>query len=51
MRCHRLLVDRLFKEIEKEKDFIQKKGITKKSRSPLKPIYWLGTSTLPPIGA
>jgi hypothetical protein len=30
MRCHRLLVDRLFNEIEKEKDFIQKKGITKK---------------------
>jgi hypothetical protein len=30
MRCHRLLVDRLFNEIEKEKDFIHKKGITKK---------------------
>jgi hypothetical protein len=27
MCCHRLLVDRLFNEIEK--DFIQKKGITK----------------------
>jgi hypothetical protein len=27
--CHRLLVDRLFNEIEKEKDFIHKKGITK----------------------
>jgi hypothetical protein len=46
MRCHRLLVDRFFNEIEKEKDFIHKKGITKK-----KPIYWLGTSTLPPVGA
>jgi hypothetical protein len=30
MRCHRLLVDRLFNDIEKEKDFIHKKGITKK---------------------
>jgi hypothetical protein len=30
MRCHWLLVDRLFNEIEKEKDFIHKKGITKK---------------------
>jgi hypothetical protein len=30
MRCHRLLVDQLFNEIEKEKDFIHKKGITKK---------------------
>jgi hypothetical protein len=30
MRCHRLLVDRLFNEIEKEKDFIHKKSITKK---------------------
>jgi hypothetical protein len=30
MCCHRLLVDRLFNEIEKEKDFIHKKGITKK---------------------
>jgi hypothetical protein len=30
MCCHPLLVDRLFKEIEKEKDFIHKKGITKK---------------------
>jgi hypothetical protein len=29
MRCHRLQVDRLFNEIEK-KDFIHKKGITKK---------------------
>jgi hypothetical protein len=29
MRCHRLMVDRLFNEIEKEKDFIHKKGITK----------------------
>jgi hypothetical protein len=28
MRCHRLLVDRLFNGIEKEKDFIHKKGIT-----------------------
>jgi hypothetical protein len=32
MRCHRLLVDRLFNKIEKEKDFIHKKGITKKKR-------------------
>jgi hypothetical protein len=46
MHCHRLLVDRLFNEIEKEKNFIHKKGSTKK-----KPIYWLGTSTLPPVGA
>jgi hypothetical protein len=30
MRCHRLLVDRFFNEIEKEKDFIHKKDITKK---------------------
>jgi hypothetical protein len=30
MRYHRLLVDRLFNEIGKEKDFIHKKGITKK---------------------
>jgi hypothetical protein len=30
MHCHRLLVDLLFNEIEKEKDFIHKKGITKK---------------------
>jgi hypothetical protein len=30
MRCHRLLVDRLFNEIGKEKDFIHKKGITKR---------------------
>jgi hypothetical protein len=30
MRCHRLLVDRLFNEIEKEKDFIHKKCITEK---------------------
>jgi hypothetical protein len=30
MHCHRLLVDRLFNEIEKEKDFIHKKGNTKK---------------------
>jgi hypothetical protein len=30
MRCHQLLVDWLFKDIGKEKDFIQKKGIIKK---------------------
>jgi hypothetical protein len=30
MRFHQLLVDRLFNEIGKEKDFIHKKGITKK---------------------
>jgi hypothetical protein len=30
MRCHWLLVDRLFNEMGKEKDFIDKKGITKK---------------------
>jgi hypothetical protein len=30
MHCHRRLVDRLFNEIEKEKDFIHKKSITKK---------------------
>jgi hypothetical protein len=30
MHCHRLMVDRLFNEIEKEKNFIHKKGITKK---------------------
>jgi hypothetical protein len=30
--CHRLLVDRLFNEIEKEKDFIHKKGITKEKQ-------------------
>jgi hypothetical protein len=29
VRCHRLLVDRLFNEVEKEKDVIHKKGITK----------------------
>jgi hypothetical protein len=28
MHCHRLLVDWLFNEIEKEKDFIHKKSIT-----------------------
>jgi hypothetical protein len=28
VRCHRLLVDGLFTEVEKEKDFIHKKGIT-----------------------
>jgi hypothetical protein len=49
MRCHRLVVDRLFNEIEKEKDFIHKNGITKNGIT--KPIYWLGTSTLPPVGA
>jgi hypothetical protein len=51
MPWHRLVVDQLFNEIEKENDFIHKKGITKKKWSPLKPIYWLGTSTLPPVGA
>jgi hypothetical protein len=51
MRYHRLLVDRLFNDIEKEKDFIHKKGITKKKPIALKPIYWLGTSTIPPVGA
>jgi hypothetical protein len=30
MCCHQLLVDRLFNEIGKEKDFIHKEGITKK---------------------
>jgi hypothetical protein len=30
MRCHQLLVDRLFNEVEKGNDFIHKKGITKK---------------------
>jgi hypothetical protein len=30
MRCHQLLVDHLFNEIEKENDFIHKKDITKK---------------------
>jgi hypothetical protein len=30
MCCHRLLVDRHFNEIGKEKDFIRKKDITKK---------------------
>jgi hypothetical protein len=30
MRCHRLLVDRLFNEREKEKDFIHKNGIARK---------------------
>jgi hypothetical protein len=30
MHCHWLLVDRLFNEIGKEKDFIHTKGITKK---------------------
>jgi hypothetical protein len=34
MRYHRLLVDRFFNEIEKEKDFIQKKGITRKANCP-----------------
>jgi hypothetical protein len=36
MRCHRLLVDRLFNEIGKEKDFIHRKGITKKKSIPPK---------------
>jgi hypothetical protein len=30
MHCHWLLVDRLFNEIGKEKDFIHTKGIIKK---------------------
>jgi hypothetical protein len=30
MRCHWLLMDQLFNEIEKEMDFIHNKGITKK---------------------
>jgi hypothetical protein len=30
MPWHRLIVDQLFNEIEKENDFIHKKGITKK---------------------
>jgi hypothetical protein len=51
MRCHRLLVGQLFIEIEEKKDFIHKKGITKKKPVALKLIYWLGTSTLPPVGA
>jgi hypothetical protein len=34
--CHRLLVDRLFYEIEKEKDFIHKEGITKEKSIALK---------------
>jgi hypothetical protein len=46
MHCHRLLMDQLFSKIEKEKDAIHKKIITTK-----KLIYWLGTSTLPPVGA
>jgi hypothetical protein len=47
MRCHRLLVDRLFNEIEKEKDFIHKKGITKKK--PITPkadlLAWYNDTT------
>jgi hypothetical protein len=51
MCCHQLLVDRLFNEIEKKKISFIRKALQRKSRSPLKPIYWLGTSTLSPVGA
>jgi hypothetical protein len=51
MHCHWLLVDRLFSEIEKEKISFIRKALQRKSRLPLKLIYWLGTSTLPPVGA
>jgi hypothetical protein len=39
MRCHWLLVNRLFNEIGKENDFIHKKGITK--RKPIAPKAYL----------
>jgi hypothetical protein len=32
MCCHRLLLDQLFNDIGKEKDFIHKKGTTKADR-------------------
>jgi hypothetical protein len=40
MRWHRLLLDRLFNEIEKEKDFIHKKGIIKKKMIAPKADIW-----------
>jgi hypothetical protein len=48
MCCHRLLVDRLFNEIGKEKDSIHKKGITKKK--PITPkadllVWYIDTTT------
>jgi hypothetical protein len=49
MRCHRLLVDQLFNEIGKEKDFIHKKGITKeKSIAPKADIlaWYIDTTTI-----
>jgi hypothetical protein len=36
VHCHQFLVDRLFNEIEKEKDFIHKKGIAKEKPIALK---------------
>jgi hypothetical protein len=49
MRCHRLLVDQLFNEIGKEKDFIHKKGITKEK--PIAPkadilAWYIDTTTI-----
>jgi hypothetical protein len=53
MRCHRLLVNRFLNKIKKEISFIKKGSLQRRSRSPLKPIYRLDTSTLtlPPVGA
>jgi hypothetical protein len=53
MRCHRLLLDRLFNEIEKEKDFIHMKGITKKK--PIAPktdllAWYIDTTTSKCLG-
>jgi hypothetical protein len=48
MCCHRLLVDRLFNEIGKEKDFICKKGITKKKSFAPKVdllVWYINTTT------
>jgi hypothetical protein len=47
-RCHRLLVDWLFNEIEKEKDFIHKKGTTKKKMIAPKAnllVWYINTTT------
>jgi hypothetical protein len=51
MHFHRLLVGRLFNEIEKKRISFERNALQRKSRSPLKPIYWLGTSTQTLVGA
>jgi hypothetical protein len=43
-------IDFLMRYEMKRISFIRK-ALQRKSRSPLKSIYWLGTSTLPPVGA